>query len=388
MRAIYMMKSVVNLVVMIAIAAALSVAAHAENTLTVPFAGPLTGPIATYGLEPLHGAILAADDLNNGGGLKSGPWKGYHLVIKEYDDQGNPQESANIAQKLTLDSSIVALIGHIFSGNCLSALPIYEQAGLSMVTPICSNPTITEQGYMTALRVAPDDVNNATAQTDIAVKRLGAKKPALLWANQDFGRGQYEVARDYLKKIGVDFVAEPYNEGETDFNAIISRFKKAGADMIVHLGFYTEAVLQRRQANQQGYNVPFFAGPGSISSEFIRLGGKDVEDVIVLDFMQEAMESDTLRQLQTRVKAKFKEDFNLYHRNGYDAMNFIIRGLEAAKEKSREAVNLSLRDVSFKGLNYHIDLNKKGNLIVPRDKYDQFYYLKVVKGGQFKDYNP
>ena len=362
--------------------------ADAQNKLTIPFAGPLTGPIATYGLEPLHGAILAAEDLNNAGGLKSGPWKGYHLVIKEHDDRGDPQESANIAQQLSIDRDVVVLIGHIFSGNCLSALPIYEPANLSMVTPICSNPSITAQGYKTALRVVPDDTKNATAQARVAIETLGAKKPAVLWANQDYGRGQYEVATSYYKSKGMDFIAEPYNEGETDYNAIISRFKNADADMIVHLGFYTEAALQRRQANQQGFKVPFFAGAGVISSEFVRLGGDDVEGVLVLDFMKEAMASSQLQGLQKRVKAKFDEDFNLYHRNGHDVMNFVIRGLEAAKGDSREDVNMALRGVSFRGLNFDIMLDGNGNLVVPPEKMADFYHLKIVKGGQFKDHAP
>ena len=370
------------------VAMAFAGTADAQKKLTIPFAGPLTGPIATYGLEPLHGAILAAEDLNNGGGLKSGPWKGYHLVVKEHDDRGDPQESANIAQQLTLDRDVVVLIGHIFSGNCLSALPIYEPANLSMVTPICSNPTITEQGYKTALRVVPDDTKNATAQASIAIGPLGAKKPAILWANQDYGRGQYEVAIGHFKSKGIDFIAEPYNEGETDYNAIISRFKNAGADMIIHLGFYTEAALQRRQANQQGFKVPFFAGAGVISSEFVRLGGDDVEGVLVLDFMKEAMATSQLQGLQKRVKAKFKEDFNLYHRNGFDVMNFVIRGLEAAKSNSRPDVNMALHGVSFRGLNYDVKLDNKGNLVVPPEKLGDFYHLKVVKGGQFKDYTP
>ena len=156
-------------------------------------------------------------------------------------------------------------------------------------------------------------------------------------------RGRHRL----LQGQGIDFIAEPYNEGETDYNAIISRFKNAGADLIVHLGFYTEAALQRRQANQQGLDVPFFAGAGVISSEFIRLGGEDVEGVLVLDFMKEEMATTQLRGCRSGVKAKFDEGFNLYHRNGYDVMNFVIRGLEAATGDSREDVNMALRTVSF-----------------------------------------
>lgn len=369
-------------------AGALLVPADAQTTRAIPFAGPLSGPIATYGLEVVHGALLAAEDINRAGGLKAGPWKGHQIKIEQFDDRGDPTESANIAQKLAINKDVVAIIGHIFSSNCLSALPIYEQAHLNMVTPICSNPVITERGFRSVFRVVQDDVANGIAQVDMAIKVLGGKRLGVLYANQDYGRGLYEVGTKRARELGVPFVAEPYNEGETDFNAIIGRFKAANVNMIVHFGFYTEAALQRRQALQQGLNVPFFAGPGVVSSEFIRLGGADVEGVIVLDFMKQEMDSPKLRELATRTKEKFNEGFNLYHRNGYDAMMFLAKGLESAKDESRASVNAALRRTQIRGLTYDIKLNEKGNLIVPMERLSEYYFLKVVKGGKFVDYKP
>ena len=69
-------------------------------------------------------------------------------------------------------------------------------------------------------------------------------------------------------------------------------------------------------------------------------------------------------------------------------MNFVIRGLEAATGDSREDVNMALRTVSFRGLNFDIKLDDKGNLVVPPEKLGDFYHLKIVKGGLFKDHAP
>jgi branched-chain amino acid transport system substrate-binding protein len=257
-----------------------------------------------------------------------------------------------------------------------------------MVTPICSNPTITERGSKSVLRVVQDDVANGIAQIDFAVKVLGGKRLGILYANQDYGRGMFDVGSRRAKELGVPIVAEPYNEGETDYNAVIGRFKAAAVDMLVHMGFYTEAALQRRQALQQGVKVPFFGGPGIVSSEFIKLGGADVEGVLVLDFIKEEMVTAKLRDLATRTKEKFNEGFNFYHRNGYDAMNFVAKALESAKDRSRGAVNAALRGTEIQGLTYPIKLNDKGNLIVPMDRLNEYYALKVVRGGKFVDYKP
>src|SRR5437899_13043546 len=69
-------KLAAGFVLAIAFAGVAVSSAEAQNTITIPFAGPLSGPIATYGLETVHGALLAADEINAAEGLKTGPGKG------------------------------------------------------------------------------------------------------------------------------------------------------------------------------------------------------------------------------------------------------------------------------------------------------------------------
>ena len=354
--------------------------------VTSPFSGPMSGPIALFGVETAHGAAEAAADINKAGGLKSGPWKGQHLAIKTYDDNGNPQESANIAQRLSLDKNVMAIIGHIFSGNCLSALPIYDQNDVSMVTPICTNPTITELGYKSAIRVVPDDGIMGIAITEVAVNELGGKKMGILYANHDYGRGLFDSAAAHIKKLGIPMIAEPYNEGETDYNSAISRLKNGKVDMLLHFGFYVEAALQRRQARQQGLDVSFVTGPGAIGPQFLELGGKDVEGTIMMDYVRGEPDSPRVAELTKRVRDKYDEGWSVYHRNGYDAMIFLAKAFEGAASDSRKAVNAVLLKTKLPGLSYPLELTSKGNLMVPMANLRDYLFLKVVKGGKLVPY--
>ena len=360
--------------------------AAAQNTLTIPFSGPMSGPIALFGLETAHGVMEAAADINEAGGLKSGPWQGYRIEIETHDDNGNPQESANIAQQLSLDPDVKLMIGHIFSGNCLSALPIYDQNEVSMVTPICTNPTITELGYKSAIRVVPDDGIMGIAMSEVAVKELGGKKIGILYANHDYGRGLFESAAAHLEKLGIAIVAEPYNEGDTDYNSAISRLKNGGVDMLLHFGFYVEAALQRRQARQQGFDVPFVTGPGAIGPQFLELGGADVEDTIMMDYVRGEPDSPKVAELTKRVRDKYDEGWSVYHRNGYDAMIFVAKALENTASQSRGDVNAALLETELPGLSYPIELTEKGNLKVPMGKLRDYLFLKIVKNGALVPY--
>ena len=359
-------------------------AAAEDKVVQVPVAVALTGPIATFGQEILHGAMLAAEDINKAGGIKSGPWAGATIKILPVDTRGEPTEAANVAQKLVLDNNNVVVVGDVFSSSCLAALPIYEQAKLSLVMPICSNPTITAR-YKSAIRVVQDDKINGIGMMAVMLEKFHPKKAGILYANNDYGRGMYQESTKYLDAHGASYVGEPYNEGETDYTAIINRFAKANVDMIAQIGFYTEAALQRRQAVQQGLNVPYLAGPGSVSAEFIRLGGKEAEGAYVLDFMKESMDTPKLKELNDRVKSAWNESFNLYHRNAYDAIYFIAAALAASHDKSRDAVNSALRSTKIQGLTYAMALNQQADLIVPLDHVNEYFYLKEVKGGRFVD---
>jgi branched-chain amino acid transport system substrate-binding protein len=359
--------------------------AHAaDNVVRIPVAVALTGPIATFGQEILHGAMLGAEDFNKGGGLKSGPWAGDKIEIVPIDSRGDPTEAANIAQQLVLNNDYVVVLGDVFSSSCLAALPIYEEAKLTLVMPICSNPTITER-YKSAIRLIQDDKINGLGQMAITIGKFHPKKIGLLYANNDYGRGAFEESKKYLDKQGTAYVAEPYNEGETDYTAIISRFAKNGVDLIAQIGFYTESALQRRQAVQQDFDVPFVGNGGSVSSEFIRLGGKEAEGAYVVDFMKEGLDTPKLKELNDRVGAAWKETFNLYHRQGYDAIGFIAVALARAKDKSREAVNAALRATKTQGLTYLMAVNAQGDLIVPLDHMKEYFSLKKVEGGKFVD---
>lgn len=387
MRSMALRKLAANLAIVLGISVGGVAGVQAQQTLVVPFAGSLTGPTAPYGLEPMHGAMIAAEEINKAGGIKAGPWKGYHIRIEPFDDRGDLQESANVAQKIVNMEDAVVVIGHVFSGSCLAALPIYEEAGVSMATPLCASPKLTESGYQTVMRVTQGSVADGRAHAEFAVNVFGGKKVGLLWANNDWGKSMFDESAKRLKELNIASVDEPYNEGETDFSAILSRLKKENVDVVMHVGFYTEAALQARQAKQLGLDVPFFSGPGAISAEFIKLGGKDVEGVFALDYMnEEALTRPKLKELAERTQEQFQEAFTIYHRNGYDIMNFIATGLEAAEERSRDAVRTALRGASINGLTYDIKLDEKGDLIIPLDRLGDYYALKIVKDGKFVDY--
>lgn len=68
--------------------------------------------------------------LNRNGGIG-----GKELVLREYDDHGDPEQAVEIARKIATDDMSVAVIGHSSDACTAAAGEIYAEAGIPMISP-------------------------------------------------------------------------------------------------------------------------------------------------------------------------------------------------------------------------------------------------------------
>jgi branched-chain amino acid transport system substrate-binding protein len=133
--------------------------------IKIGLVGPFSGTLASVGERIGNGAHMAIEERNAAGGLLGAP---VELVVS--DDEGDPQKSTIVAQRLVDDPAVVAVIGPMNSGAVLAAAPIYERAGLAFITPSGTNVRITDSGWKTAFRTTGrDDGEGPAAGRFVAV---------------------------------------------------------------------------------------------------------------------------------------------------------------------------------------------------------------------------
>ncbi len=98
-----------------------------------------------------------------------------NLALVTADSGCNPTQAA-VAANTLLGAGAVAVVGHTCSGASLSAQPIYDAAGVAMVSPSSSSVALTERAYATTFRVYPrDDAQSALMATHFRQSlRMGA----------------------------------------------------------------------------------------------------------------------------------------------------------------------------------------------------------------------
>jgi len=86
----------------------LSAGALAEGTISIGFSGPLSGGAAVYGENVLSGLEMAADEINENGGVEI-DGETHTINLESLDDMYSPSETATNAKRLTQQSDVSAI---------------------------------------------------------------------------------------------------------------------------------------------------------------------------------------------------------------------------------------------------------------------------------------
>jgi ABC-type branched-subunit amino acid transport system substrate-binding protein len=91
----------------------------------VGLVAPFEGHYRYVGYDAIYAARLAVREANANGGVA-----GHTVELVAFDDQGAVPNAVDAAHNLTLDSDVLAVIGHFRQQTTEAAQPIYAQAGL------------------------------------------------------------------------------------------------------------------------------------------------------------------------------------------------------------------------------------------------------------------
>src|SRR4051812_36080009 len=106
--------------------------------IAIGVGAPLSGRAAVLGNEMRHAVELAIDECNATGGIAN-----EYVRTIAVDDAGDVGKAGVAAREIAAHPGVLAVIGHYNSDVSISATPIYRANGLTMITPVASNPALT-----------------------------------------------------------------------------------------------------------------------------------------------------------------------------------------------------------------------------------------------------
>lgn len=235
----------------------------ASKTITVGAFTPVTGPVPFYGLIS-HGADAYFKYLNDNGGIQG--WK-INYILK--DDGYEPSRSVAAARRLVEDDKVFALVASIGTAQNIAVIPYAKSVNIPVVSPVGGSPKlVAEPNFFPLL---PDYALSGSASAEFAINDLKKKKVALLWVNDEVGRGAKRGIDLYLSSQKLETaVATSFDYSTADFSPHVRRAAEANADVVILFGSNANLAGALRAADKQGFKAewiaPFFtADPATYS---------------------------------------------------------------------------------------------------------------------------
>ena len=253
-----------------AVAAALAlgaVAAHAQQTVKMPIVIELSGAGAVSGTNFRDGAVLAIDEINAKGGIL-----GRKIDAPQADTQSNPGISRAQVQK-AIDSDPYVILGPVFSGSVKVNMILAQQAEVPQFTG-AEAAEITQMGNPYIFRTSFGQHVSMPKIANYIRDGLKAKSVALLWVNNDFGKGGRDNFTKEMAARGIKVVADVSTEsGQVDFAADVVKVKGANADAIFVYTNEEESARFLREARKQGVKSPLIGETTLLGQKVIELAG-------------------------------------------------------------------------------------------------------------------
>lgn len=190
--------------------------------------GPQTGPAAAWG-SVARGTDAMFKMINAEGGIH-----GRKLVHHMFDDAYNPAKTKAGVKELQEGIGMFAWVSGVGTAPGLSVKDYLMERKIPWVGPSAGSlHWITPpQKYLFA--VYPLYYTEAKALCRYAVEKMGKKKIAIIYQNDDYGKNGVKGAKEELVRLGLKLVEEvPVNVTDSDLKPHVMRLRKSGADTVL-----------------------------------------------------------------------------------------------------------------------------------------------------------
>ena len=241
--------------------------ALAQSTVYMPAVLELSGAGAVSGTNFRDGMLLAIDEINAKGGIL-----GKKIDTPILDTQSDAGISRAQIQKV-LDNNPYVILGPVFSGSVLVDMLLTQQAEIPEIVG-GEAAGITQKGDPYVFRTSFGQQFSIPKIANYIRDGVKAKTIAILWVNNDFGKGGRDAFMKAMAERNIKVVGDISTEsGQTDFSADVVKLKGVDADAIFVYTNEEESARFLREAKKQGINKPLIGETTLLGQKVIELAG-------------------------------------------------------------------------------------------------------------------
>jgi branched-chain amino acid transport system substrate-binding protein len=257
----------------------------------------------------------------------------FAVELDAQDSLCSAEGGQTVANRFAVDESIVGVVGPMCTSAVKAALPIFESAGYTIVSPSATGNDLTEQGSKSFNRTAPRDGAQGYFAALFLYEELGVTRIATIHDGSPYAEGLVEIVIANFEDLGGEVVAQDaVTVGDTDFRALLEDIAQEEPELIYMVSFPAEAARVIQQRADAGLeDVPFMGADGIAGTEVLELGGSDAEGIYVSKPVAPGSEALDA-YLEQYVDTYGEEPPAPYGSYSHDATNLLLDAIEAVGE--------------------------------------------------------
>jgi len=286
------------------LAAALALAAAPLLAVAqpVPIVGlvELSGGGASVGTNFDNAVKLGVKEINAAGGLA-----GRKIEYTSFDTQTNPGIAKALAAK-AVDSGAYVVMGPVFSGSIVVSMGETRKAEITNVVA-GEAASLTQQGNPYVFRTS---FTQAVAMPKVAAyikETVKAKTVAVIFVNDDFGKGGRDVIVPEFDKQGVKVAADISTDpNQIDFSGVVLKAKQSNADALFVYLHEEESARLLRELRKQGYDKPIVGETTLVNEKVLELAGDAANGVVAHVGLTADAPNPTMQAFVKKFEAEYK----------------------------------------------------------------------------------
>jgi branched-chain amino acid transport system substrate-binding protein len=349
-------------------------ASFGQETIKIANIVELSGGGATAGTNFKNGVELAVKEINASGGIL-----GKEIQTTTSDTQSNPGVAKGLTQK-AVDDNVFAIFGPVFSGSIMVSMAESRKAEIPNFTG-GEAASITMQGNPYIFRTS---FTQATAMPKVAryiSDTAKLKTIAIIYVNNDFGKGGLDMIKKALDKSPTKVLAEISSDaGQVDFSAAVLRAKQSNADGVFVYSNEEESARILRELRKQGWTKPIIGETTLTGQKVIELAGEAANGAVAHVGLTVDAPLPAIRAFRAKFEKEYKYISDHNGMKGYAGIYTLKAAIDKVGKLDRKAVATAMHTLRVStakepGVLMDVSFDANGDL-------DRESFLVEVKNGK------
>jgi branched-chain amino acid transport system substrate-binding protein len=303
--------------------------------------GPQDGPAGAYGvIDRTLDAYFKM--FNDQGGIN-----GRKIRFIYENDSYQPAKTVAAVKKLVEEDKVFALVGGLGTPNNLAVMDYLVQNNVPHVAPATGTTALAVPLKKNVYAVQLNYTTEGTLLTQYALDQLSAKKFAVFYQNDAFGKEGLDAVQAALKQRGLAAAAAvSYETADTNYSAQALKLQTSGADTVILYAVPKPGGSIIAEMGKIGFKPKLLSSNVINDPAIFQLAGPAIEGMLIGAWLPAFDDTSNPRIVEYQAfMAKYapKEQIGGFSLTGYTYAQVMVEALKrAGKELTREGFVRSL----------------------------------------------